>query len=184
MIETIDKHRQDLDSRIRSISAPEPLKQLRIDFLGKKGCVQALMKELRQAAPEEKRQRGKLINDFKQYVENQLKDKEEELGKSPKGQPSKSATFDTTLPGRREISGTLHPITQVMEEIKSIFLGLGFQVEEGPEIETDYYNFEALNIPKDHPARDMQDTFYVEGEAVLRTHTSPEIGRASCRERV
>ena len=173
MIETIDKRRQDFDSRIRSASAPEPLKQLRIDFLGKKGCVQALMKELRQVAPEEKRQRGKLINDFKQYVENQLKDKEEELGKSPKRQPSKSETFDTTLPGRREISGTLHPITQVMEEIKSIFLGLGFQVEEGPEIETDYYNFEALNIPKDHPARDMQDTFYVEGEAVLRTHTSP-----------
>ena len=173
MIETIDKRRQDFDSRIRSASAPEPLKQLRIDFLGKKGCVQALMKELRQAAPEEKRQRGKLINDFKQYVENQLKDKEEELGKSPKRQPSKSETFDTTLPGRREISGTLHPITQVMEEIKSIFLGLGFQVEEGPEIETDYYNFEALNIPKDHPARDMQDTFYIEGEAVLRTHTSP-----------
>ena len=173
MIETIQKHRQDFDSRIGSTSAPEPLKQLRIDFLGKKGCVQALMKELRQAAPEEKRQRGKLINDFKQYVENQLKDKEEELGKSPKRRPSKSETFDTTLPGRREISGTLHPITQVMEEIKSIFLGLGFQVEEGPEIETDYYNFEALNIPKDHPARDMQDTFYVEGEAVLRTHTSP-----------
>ena len=173
MIETIQKHRQDFNSRASSISAPEPLKQLRIDFLGKKGCVQALMKELRQAAPEEKRQRGKLINDFKQYVENQLKDKEEELGKSPKHRPSKSETFDTTLPGRREISGTLHPITQVMEEIKSIFLGLGFQVEEGPEIETDYYNFEALNIPKDHPARDMQDTFYVEGEAVLRTHTSP-----------
>ena len=173
MIETIDKHRQDFDSRIRSTSTSEPLKQLRIDFLGKKGCVQALMKELRQATPEEKRQRGKLINDFKQYVENQLKDKEEELGKSPKRRPSKSETFDTTLPGRREISGTLHPITQVMEEIKSIFLGLGFQVEEGPEIETDYYNFEALNIPKDHPARDMQDTFYVEGEAVLRTHTSP-----------
>ena len=173
MIETIQKHRQDFNSRASSISAPEPLKQLRIDFLGKKGCVQALMKELHQATPEEKRQRGKLINNFKQYVENQLKDKEEELGKSPKRRPSKSETFDTTLPGRREISGTLHPITQVMEEIKSIFLGLGFQVEECPEIETDYYNFEALNIPKDHPARDMQDTFYVEGEAVLRTHTSP-----------
>ena len=99
--------------------------------------------------------------------------KEEELGKSTSNRATKNETFDTTLPGRREICGTLHPITQVMEEIKSIFLGLGFQVEEGPEIETDYYNFEALNIPKDHPARDMQDTFYVEGEAVLRTHTSP-----------
>jgi len=173
MIETIQKHRQDFDSRICSTSAAEPLKQIRIDFLGKKGCVQALMKELRQASPEEKRQQGKLINDFKQHVENQLKDKEEELGKPSKGRPSTGATFDTTLPGRREIPGTLHPVTQVMEEIKSIFLGLGFQVEEGPEIETDYYNFEALNIPKDHPARDMQDTFYVDGEAVLRTHTSP-----------
>jgi len=173
MIETIEKHRQDFNSRISAISDQESLKQLRIDFLGKKGCVQALMKDLRQASPEEKRQLGKLINDFKQHVENLLEEKQEELGKSAKRQPSKSETFDTTLPGRRETIGTLHPITQVMEEITTIFMGLGFQVEEGPEIETDYYNFEALNIPKDHPARDMQDTFYVEGGTVLRTHTSP-----------
>ncbi len=171
MIETIQKYRQDFESRINSTSTPEPLKQLRIDFLGKKGCVPALMKELRQATPEEKQKLGKLINDFKQYVENLLKEKEEELGKTPKEKPGE--TFDTSLPGRRETTGTLHPITQVMEEITSIFRGLGFQVEEGPEIETDYYNFAALNIPKNHPARDMQDTFYVEGGTVLRTHTSP-----------
>ena len=177
MIETIQKHRQDFDSRIGSTSAPEPLKQLRIDFLGKKGCVQALMKKLREAAPEEKRELGKLINDFKKYVETQLEEKDGWLDSDRKLDSGRRldtfSNFDTTLPGRREIYGTLHPITQVMEEIKSIFLGLGFQVEEGPEIETDYYNFEALSIPKDHPARDMQDTFYVEGEAVLRTHTSP-----------
>jgi phenylalanyl-tRNA synthetase alpha chain len=173
MIETIQKHRQDFNSRASSISAPEPLKQLRIDFLGKKGCVQALMKKLREAPPEKKQEMGALINEFKQHVNDILRGKEEELGKSTSNRATKNETFDTTLPGRREICGTLHPITQVMEEIKSIFLGLGFQVEEGPEIETDYYNFEALNIPKDHPARDMQDTFYVEGEAVLRTHTSP-----------
>ena len=177
MIKTIQKHRQDFDSRIGSTSAPEPLKQLRIDFLGKKGCVQALMKKLREAAPEEKRELGKLINDFKKYVETQLEEKGGWLDSGRKLDSGRRldtfSNFDTTLPGRREIYGTLHPITQVMEEIKSIFLGLGFQVEEGPEIETDYYNFEALNIPKDHPARDMQDTFYVEGEAVLRTHTSP-----------
>ena len=177
MIETIQKHRQDFDSRIGSTSAPEPLKQLRIDFLGKKGCVQALMKKLREAAPEEKRELGKLINDFKKYVETQLEEKDGWLDSGRKLDSGRRldtfSNFDTTLPGRREIYGTLHPITQVMEEIKSIFLGLGFQVEEGPEIEIDYYNFEALNIPKDHPARDMQDTFYVEGEAVLRTHTSP-----------
>ena len=173
MIETIEKHRQDFDSRIVSTSTLEPLKQLRIDFLGKKGCVQVLMKNLRQASPEEKRQLGKLINDFKQYVENLLEEKQGELGKSTRCQPSQNETFDTTLPGKRETTGTLHPITQVMEEITTIFMGLGFQVEEGPEIETDFYNFEALNIPKDHPARDMQDTFYVEGGTVLRTHTSP-----------
>ena len=173
MIETIQKHRQDFNSRASSISAPEPLKQLRIDFLGKKGCVQALMKKLREAPPEKKQEMGALINEFKQHVNDILRGKEEELGKSTSNRATKNEIFDTTLPGRREICGTLHPITQVMEEIKSIFLGLGFQVEEGPEIETDYYNFEALNIPKDHPARDMQDTFYLEGEAVLRTHTSP-----------
>jgi len=131
------------------------------------------MKKLREAPPEKKQEMGALINEFKQHVNDILRGKEEELGKSTSNRATKNETFDTTLPGRREICGTLHPITQVMEEIKSIFLGLGFQVEEGPEIETDYYNFEALNIPKDHPARDMQDTFYVEGEAVLRTHTSP-----------
>ena len=169
MIETIEKHRQDFASRIHSSS--EPLKQLRIEFLGKKGCIQALMKDLRQASPEEKRQLGKLINDFKQYVQNLLEEREQELKKPEHS--SKSESFDTTLPGRREIAGTLHPITQVMNEITKIFMGLGFQVEEGPEIETDYYNFEALNIPENHPARDMQDTFYVEGGAVLRTHTSP-----------
>ena len=173
MIENIEKHRQDFDSRIRSTSALEPLKQLRIDFLGKKGCVQALMKDLRQASLEDKRQLGKLVNDFKQHVENLLDERQDELGKSANHSSAKSKTFDTTLPGRREMTGTLHPITQMMEEITAIFMGLGFQVEEGPEIETDYYNFEALNIPKDHPARDMQDTFYVGGEMVLRTHTSP-----------
>ncbi|MBC8286526.1 MAG: phenylalanine--tRNA ligase subunit alpha [Nitrospinae bacterium] len=175
MIETkfIEKHRQDFDSRISTTSDQESLKQLRIDFLGKKGCVQALMKELREVPREQKQETGLLINEFKQHVNDMLRGKEEELGKPASHQPSKNETFDTTLPGRREITGTLHPITQVMEEITAIFMGLGFQVEEGPEIETDYYNFEALNIPKDHPARDMQDTFYVEGETVLRTHTSP-----------
>ena len=81
--------------------------------------------------------------------------------------------FDTTLPGRGEPSGSIHPVTQIMDEVISIFFSLGFSVEEGPEIETDFYNFEALNIPKDHPARDMQDTFYINEEAMLRTHTSP-----------
>ena len=171
MIETINKLRQDFDSRLESISDPKQLEQIRIDFLGKKGQLQSLMKELRNASPEDKPKLGKDINILKQHVEQGINSKGAGLGS--KTSKKSEATFDTTLPGRKELTGSLHPISQVMEEITSIFFGLGFQVEEGPEIETDYYNFEALNIPKDHPARDMQDTFYIEDETVLRTHTSP-----------
>ena len=171
MIEIITKFRQDFDSLLESASDPKQLEQIRIDFLGKKGKLPGLMKELRNVSPEEKPQIGKDINLLKQHVENKINSKGACLG--TKSSKKSDETFDTTLPGRKELTGTLHPITQVMEEITSIFFGLGFQVEEGPEIETDYYNFEALNIPKDHPARDMQDTFYIEDETVLRTHTSP-----------
>ena len=171
MIEIINKLRQDFDYRIGSVSNSKQLEQIRIEFLGKKGQLQGLMKELRNASPQEKPKLGKDINLLKQHVEQAINDKDVSLGSKPFKKSSE--IFDTTLPGRKELTGTLHPITQVMEEITSIFFGLGFQVEEGPEIETDYYNFEALNIPKDHPARDMQDTFYIEDETVLRTHTSP-----------
>jgi len=171
MIEIINKLRQDFDYQIASISDSKQLEQIRIEFLGKKGQLQGLMKELRNASPQEKPKLGKDINLLKQHVEQVINDKDVSLGS--KSFKKSSGNFDTTLPGRKELTGTLHPITQVMEEITSIFFGLGFQVEEGPEIETDYYNFEALNIPKDHPARDMQDTFYIEDETVLRTHTSP-----------
>ena len=171
MIEIINKLRQDFDYRIGSVSNSKQLEQIRIEFLGKKGQLQGLMKELRNASSKEKPKLGKDINLLKQHVEQTINDKDVSLGS--KSFKNSNENFDTTLPGRKELTGTLHPITQVMEEITSIFFGLGFQVEEGPEIETDYYNFEALNIPKDHPARDMQDTFYIEDETVLRTHTSP-----------
>jgi len=171
MIEIINKLRQDFDCQMESISNSKQLEQIRIEFLGKKGQLQGLMKELRNASPQEKPKLGKDINLLKQHVEQAINDKDISLGS--KSFKKSRENFDATLPGRKELTGTLHPITQVMEEITSIFFGLGFQVEEGPEIETDYYNFEALNIPKDHPARDMQDTFYIEDETVLRTHTSP-----------
>ena len=171
MIKIINKIRQDFDSRLESISDSKKLEQIRINFLGKKGQLQELMKQLRNASPGEKPKLGKDINLLKQYIEDKINSKATRL--SPKSSKESQEIFDTTLPGRKELNGTLHPITQVMEEISSIFFGLGFQIEEGPEIETDYYNFEALNIPQDHPARDMQDTFYIEDKTVLRTHTSP-----------
>ncbi len=171
MIETIKTHRQQFDASLADCASLDQLKQMRIEFLGKKGRVSKIMKDLRDLPAEQKPLLGKHINELKAHIEQGLKEKSDTLEQSAAA--SKQGAFDTTLPGRKELTGSLHPITQVMEEIIAIFTSLGFAVEEGPQIESDYYNFEALNIPKDHPARDMQDTFYIEGETVLRTHTSP-----------
>ncbi|MGP0566212.1 phenylalanine--tRNA ligase subunit alpha [Nitrospina sp. 32_T5] len=170
MIDQIDNHRREFEEALASASTSADLKDLRTRYLGKKGHVTVILKDLRGLPPEEKRAVGKHINDLKTHVEERIQEKSGELEQSGGGK--KSGTFDTTLPGRREPIGTLHPVMQVMEEITRVFVSLGFDVAEGPEIESDYYNFEALNIPQDHPARDMQDTFYI-GDRVLRTHTSP-----------
>ncbi len=171
MIEKIKQYKDDFKNRISEVGVGEELRQLRTDFLGKKGLVTQVMKDMRELSSEQKREVGRHINELKNWIENEVKEKTEKL----KGASSEGGdrSFDTTLPGRKEARGSLHPITQVMEELIAIFVSLGFQVAEGPEVESDYYNFEALNIPKDHPARDMQDTFYIGGEKVLRTHTSP-----------
>lgn len=171
MLEKIKKYREEFNSRLAEVDAPDQLKQLRTDFLGKKGCVSLIMKELRGLSPEEKRSAGKSINELKADLEKRLR--ENAVKFDGQTQEQSLLEFDVTLPGKKETRGSIHPITQVMDEIISIFFSLGFKVEEGPEIESDYYNFEALNIPKDHPARDMQDTFYIGSENVLRTHTSP-----------
>jgi len=171
MIEKIKKYKDDFKNRISEIGIGDELRQLRTDFLGKKGLVTQVMKDMRELSSEQKREVGRHVNELKNWIENEIKEKTDKL----KGASSEGVdrTFDATLPGRKEARGSLHPITQVMDELIAIFMSLGFQVAEGPEVESDYYNFEALNIPKDHPARDMQDTFYIGGEKVLRTHTSP-----------
>jgi len=171
MIEKIKQYKDDFKNRISEIRIGDELRQLRTDFLGKKGLVTQVMKDMRELSSEQKMEVGRHVNELKNWIENEVKEKTEKLkGSSSEGADS---TFDVTLPGRKEARGSLHPISQVMEELIAIFVSLGFQVSEGPEVESDYYNFEALNIPKDHPARDMQDTFYIGGEKVLRTHTSP-----------
>jgi phenylalanyl-tRNA synthetase alpha chain len=170
MIEKIKKYKDDFKNRISGIGIGDELRQLRTDFLGKKGLVTQVMKDMRELSSEQKREVGRHVNELKNWIENEIKEKTEKL----KGSSTEGAdrTLDITLPGRKEARGSLHPITHVMDELIAIFMSLGFQVAEGPEVESDYYNFEALNIPKDHPARDMQDTFYIGGEKVLRTHTS------------
>jgi len=171
MIEKIKKYKDDFKNRISGIGIGDELRQLRTDFLGKKGLVTQVIKDMRELSSEQKREVGRHVNELKNWIENEIKEKTEKL----KGSSTEGAdrALDITLPGRKEARGSLHPITHVMDELIAIFMSLGFQVAEGPEVESDYYNFEALNIPKDHPARDMQDTFYIGGEKVLRTHTSP-----------
>ena len=157
------------------------LHALKNRYLGRKGVFASLLKELSSLAPEEKRDAGKAINILKNKVEGEINDAIAALEKSEKDARLATERLDVTLPGRGTRPGHTHPITKVLEEVDEIFASLGFSVEEGPEIETDYYNFEALNFPKDHPAREMQDTFFISpgqtdgssSDLCLRTHTSP-----------
>ncbi|MEJ2525846.1 MAG: phenylalanine--tRNA ligase subunit alpha [Desulfuromonadales bacterium] len=149
------------------------LQQVRARFLGKKGEITAIMKGMGQLSAAERPLIGALANQIKDRLEEVFDQRQDALRRDVMQQKLVSERIDVTLPGRRQRTGSIHPITQVTEEIVNIFAALGFGVAEGPEIEKDFYNFEALNIPKDHPARDMQDTFYVSDDIVLRTHTSP-----------
>lgn len=154
-------------------SSEDALQEIRVRYLGKKGELTAIMKGLGAVPAEDRPALGQAVNTLKDRIEEEYKSKLSVIRDVKKAEKLRSERIDVTLPGRRRSIGTKHPITLVTEEITEIFAGLGFQVAEGPEIELDYYNFEALNIPKDHPARDMQDSFYINENILLRTHTSP-----------
>ena len=149
------------------------LEQLEIQVLGRQGTLTQLLRSLGSLPAGERREIGAAANDAKRELETLLESRVAETLERERRVRREREGPDLTVPGRRPPLGALHPLTRVHDEIVSIFLGLGFSVVEGPEIETDYYNFEALNIPRDHPARDMQDTFYLSEDVLLRTHTSP-----------
>lgn len=151
----------------------EELYQTKVHYLGKKGELTSILKELGSLSPEERRSIGALANQLKQELETCYELRLNFLKKDSIQKTLTSKNIDLTLPGFKFPRGHLHPITQVLDEMKELFKRMGFDIHEGPEIETDYYNFEALNIPKNHPARDMQDTFYLPDGRLLRTHTSP-----------
>lgn len=163
-----------LETACRALSGleedPRAFDQARIRFLGRKGELAQLFKELGKVPEEERREVGRLLNVAKLRLEEVFS---EAAQRSRDLESSRRESIDVTVPGRLTPAGRLHPITQTAMEVCRIFNWLGFETVEGPEVELDYYNFEALNIPKDHPARDMQDTFYISEEVVLRTHTSP-----------
>jgi len=149
------------------------LEALRVRFLGRQGALTILLRSLGTLPAEERPAVGAAANEAKRELEARLDSRLADAAERERRRQRAASRLDLTLPGRRPPQGGIHPLTRVHDEIVSIFVGLGFSVAEGPEIETDFYNFEALNIPKDHPARDMQDTFYVSDATLLRTHTSP-----------
>ncbi len=156
---------------IRQARTPEELELLRVKYLGRKGDLTGILRSLGKLDPEVRRQVGQEANRAKEALEAAL---DEALGAlKAAARRAAAPTVDVTLPGRRLPRGRLHPLNQTMAEVCDIFLHLGFEAVEGPEVELDWYNFEALNLPPDHPARDMQDTFYFNDQVLLRTHTSP-----------
>ncbi|MBU0483398.1 MAG: phenylalanine--tRNA ligase subunit alpha [Proteobacteria bacterium] len=164
-------------AKLASISQVGELEDFRVKYLGRKGLFTGLMRSLGTVSTEDRPRVGKLANDVKQEVESEFLIRQGSKEGSGQALQQKVVT-DLSLPGRALPLGRLHPVTQIMEEVCAIFEGLGFEVAEGPDVEVDFYNFEALNIPKHHPARDMHDTFYVSDSVLLRTHTSPMQVRA------
>ncbi|NOX18372.1 MAG: phenylalanine--tRNA ligase subunit alpha [Chlorobi bacterium] len=170
MEEKIKEALSSFDEEIKQVTDEQSLESLRIKFLGRKGLFAELFEEFKALPKEEKPKYGQFLNRTKSDCQKRY----DELVKSFEKRKKKSKDeFDVSLPGRRNPVGTKHILTQTLDEIKSIFVKLGFSVHQGPELESDHYNFEMLNFPPDHPARDMQDTFFVTKDFVLRTHTSP-----------
>lgn len=168
----IKELKAEIEEAVKEIKSSSSLREIKMKFLGKSGAISTLMKKLKELPPEQRPEMGKLINALREWTIARFDDVENYVKKLELGARYEREKLDVTLPGKRRKKGALHPDTLVIDELVSIFSGMGFEVFEGPEIETDYYNFTALNTPKDHPARDMQDTFYLGPDLLLRTQTS------------
>lgn len=173
MLEQLRKIQAEAEELIRIALDLPTLNEIRVRYLGKKGELTQVLRGMGRLSAEERPLVGKQANEVRDYLEEQIQSKTQQIKEQEKTKKLREEALDVTLPGRRIGLGRRHPLTQIMDEIQEIFLGMGFEIVEGPEVELDYYNFEALNIPKDHPARDMQDSFYITPEILLRTHTSP-----------
>lgn len=173
MTSDLEELRKQAEAELAEAASEEQLLEIRTRYLGRKGLLTGLLRTISSVPPSDRPAFGKRLNEIKADLDGRIEEALQEKLSTGREQALLKEQIDVTLPGRAVMPGRLHPITRVRQEIYAIFSGLGFSIVEGPEVETDYYNFEALNIPKDHPARDMQDTFYVEGNVVLRTHTSP-----------
>ncbi len=173
MKEQLEKLRQAAMDAVAQSDDLQALENARVRFLGKKGEITSILKQMGKLSPEERPVMGQMANAVRQAVEESIAAAAEELKKRQQEMKLKAETIDVTLPGEKQPEGHRHPLEIVLNEVKDIFIGMGFQIADGPEVEWDYYNFEALNIPEGHPARDTQDTFYITEKMLLRTQTSP-----------
>ncbi len=173
MIEKLSKIRVETEKNIGVVDSFSSLNEIRVRVLGRKGEITQLLRGLKDLDADQRVEVGRIANEVKDSLEQLVEAKTQELKALELEMRLQREKIDITLPGLPGAMGAQHPISRVTNEIKDIFVGMGFTVAEGPEVEIDYYNFEALNVPRDHPARDMQDTFYITEDMLLRTHTSP-----------
>ena len=172
MKEKLEQIKQEALKRIQESTDPERLNEIKVAYLGKKGELTSLLKSMKDLAAEEKPKFGQMVNDTRSSIEGVLDEAKKKLDTAALNEKLKKEVIDVTLPAQKPRRGHRHPNTIALEEVERIFVGLGYEVVSGPEVEKDYYNFEALNIPADHPAKDEQDTFYISGDFLLRTQTS------------
>ena len=172
MKEKIESIRRAIGEGMLQVHDRKQLFELKMQFLGKTGEISALSKGMRDIPPEQRPEAGKLVGEIRTWAEEQFAAREEQLKAEELSARYASERVDVTMPARFAGTGSVHPVSLVRQELIDIFAGMGFEIYEGPEIEQDYYNFQALNIPADHPARDMQDTFFIGGEYLLRSQTS------------
>ncbi|RKM55918.1 phenylalanine--tRNA ligase subunit alpha [Butyrivibrio sp. X503] len=172
MSEQLDKIREEALKQIKESDGLEKLNEIRVNILGKKGELTSILKSMKDVAPEDRPKVGQLVNETREAIEKVLEETKNKMEAAARDAKLKAEVIDVTLPAKKNKVGHHHPNTIALEEVERIFTGMGYEVVEGPEVEKDYYNFEALNIPADHPAKDEQDTFYINGDLLLRTQTS------------
>lgn len=173
MKEQLEAIRKAAKDALDKVSGQQEIEELRVRFLGKKGELTGILKQMGGLSPEERPIIGQLANEIRANIEESIADRQQKLKAAATELRLKAEKLDVTMPGKAYELGKKHPLYKVLDEIEEIFLGMGFSVASGPEVEYDYYNFEALNLPKDHPARDTQDTFYITDNILLRSQTSP-----------
>ncbi|MFD1953655.1 phenylalanine--tRNA ligase subunit alpha [Paenibacillus thailandensis] len=173
MKERLEALRASALQELENVQTPQQLADLRVKYLGKKGALTEILRGMGALSAEERPVIGQIANDVRAAIESVIDAKQEAYQQEETNKRLREETVDVTLPGTRQAAGAVHPLNKIAQELEDIFVGMGYSVAEGPEVETDYYNFEALNLPKNHPARDMQDSFYLTEDLLMRTHTSP-----------